>query len=123
MANFKDLPSQRDAELRVAEERLAALRAEKGETLMTNRLGNALANAKEAVTEATGPERDLAERKLLALEMLAQGGSDPVWHGLQVNYCPATGDFTYFAVLRSADDWDISRAEVLALLAGKGEKG
>ena len=58
---------------------------------------------------------------LLLLEWLARRGDDPIWQGLQVNYCPATGVYTYFGYRASRE---ITRAEALALLeGGAGDKG
>jgi len=74
----------------------------------------------ELVAEATGPERDLAEQTLEKLEWLAREGNDPIWRGLQVNYCPATGHYTYFEHYGDCDEH--TRADALALLREKGTK-
>jgi len=68
----------------------------------------------QARAEATGPERDLAEQALEKLEWLARQGNDPVWKGVQVNYCPVTEEFTYFGPAML--DSDLTRAEALELL-------
>ena len=56
------------------------------------------------------------------LEMLAKEGSDPVWRGLQVNYCPDCG-FTYFKpVSHNPNMVAMPRAEAEALLGEGKEK-
>jgi len=53
------------------------------------------------------------------LERLAREGDDPRWHGLEVNFCPATGNYTYFSY--HGEYPEFTRTEALALLAGKGD--
>jgi len=60
------------------------------------------------------------------LETLAKLGRDPVFKGLQVNYCPNADTFTYFnhrprSSIAFQRDRDISRAEAEALLGGEGK--
>ena len=54
------------------------------------------------------------------LEEMAKLGNDPVFKGLQVNYCPNADTFTYFnhrpRSIAFQRDRDISRAEAEALL-------
>jgi len=60
------------------------------------------------------------------LEEMAKLGDDPVFKGLQVNYCPNADTFTYFnhrprSSIAFQRDRDISRVEAEALL-GKGQR-
>jgi len=85
-------------------------------------------NTREDIIELAQAHTEAALADTLGmLEALAKGGGDPVYKGLQVNYCPETDSFTY---LRRNDHlkwrgiertWiDLSRAEAEALL-GKGQ--
>jgi len=83
-------------------------------------MGYADAYAAAAVAGALADPKQ-AEETLLLLEWLARRGDDPIWQGLQVNYCLATGAYTYFGYRASRE---ITRAEALALLkGGAGDKG
>jgi len=70
---------------------------------------------------AAGRDAALADT-LGMLEALAKLGDDPVFKGLQVNYCPNADTFTYFnhrpRSIAFQRDRDISRAEAEALLKG-----
>ena len=90
---------KRNAELEAALRRLAEVLAD---TLCDLR-----------VEDIPADDADRANEMLLLLEWLARRGDDPIWQGLQVNYCPATMNYTYFGYRASKE---ITREAALALL-------